>query len=334
MFRLNLARFLSIFIFFLLYTNIEIQANRVYGINDSTILRYNDSEFQINRWHINLVKNGLQTTIFDSREYLNDDSYYIGDFDIINENSFLVTVSSRYIGYGSRLYYSFNNGDSWELDTSYFDILRNNFNDLPKNISINQVQILKDSILTLFAGYYESGIIYSSDFGKSWSIWDKNTPSFYNGIFSCEENYYLFGFEGDGFSPIMQKIDKSAFLNSEITNCVLNNNISCIKGPNSVNQFEQFTFFKKHVDKNCTTTDITRLDNLELDIDYKNHIIDISKNIKSIHCNRFVIYNTSGNEVYSNNCIKENFIDISNYSTGIYFIIFSGTIFKKIILIN
>lgn len=64
----------------------------------------------------------------------------------------------------------------------------------------------------MFMHYYESGIIYSTDAGNTWTKWFDNLIVHYQGMLTCNDRYYLYSFEGDAFRPWMFGFDKNLLL--------------------------------------------------------------------------------------------------------------------------
>ena len=154
------------------------------------------------------------------------DSYYIRDFDIVAPDLWYTLVGDRTIGNETFLYQSTDQGENWQIDTSYYNALNTIPNDLnfdpfaPSYIkSINQVQRLGSDTILIFLGYYISGIVYSIDGGDNWTHWFANFPAHYHGLFECEEAYYLYQIEGDGFSGRMFPFEKDyLFRNDSLVN--------------------------------------------------------------------------------------------------------------------
>lgn len=198
-------------------------------------------------------------------------NYYIRDFDIISPDCWYTLLGNRTIGDLTFLFKSSDRGQNWCIDTTYFKAIDStitnlNFNPVDPNYynSINQVQTIGKDTILLFLGYYGSGIVYSVDAGTSWSHWFGNTPAHYFGMFECENDYYLFQLEGDGFQGRMFSFDKKLlFRKDSIVNF---NHLPSGSGhhppfhlndlPNVVNfsnlsNCEAYTFLENYVNDRC-----------------------------------------------------------------------------------
>lgn len=152
--------------------------------------------------------------------------YYIRDFDIVDPNFWYTLIGGKTISDLTYLYKSLDQGKSWAIDTSYFTAIDSSITDTsidpfdPNYFnSINQIQKLGTDTLLLFLGYYSSGIVYSIDGGEQWTHWFANAPAHYFGLLECEQSYYLFQLEGDGFQGRMFPFDKQfLFRNDSLVN--------------------------------------------------------------------------------------------------------------------
>lgn len=152
--------------------------------------------------------------------------YYIRDFDIVKPQLWYTLIGDKTISDLTFLYKSVDRGKNWAIDTTYFtaidgSIKATTFDPFDPNYynSINQVQKLGNDTILLFLGYYGSGIVYSIDGGEHWTHWFANAPAHYFGLFECEQSYYLYQLEGDGFQGRMFPFDKQfLFRNDSLVN--------------------------------------------------------------------------------------------------------------------
>lgn len=250
----------------ILFNTVFIFPQREFGVNDSTFYLLNNDTTIIAAQK----KLYIQTTTGTSLlyDFTNpNENYYIRDFDIINENIWYILVGSRYIAAPTFLYKTTDSGINWNEDTSfysatYYGPFSNNYYN-----SLNQVQKIGEDTIVLFVGYYESGIVYSTDAGLTWNPWFRNLIAHYQGLLKCNSDYYLWGYSGDGFAPWMFKFS-SELLFSPDTNNVWNpfvfggNHPNCSGGVNTncvyciscQTRYSQYLFFKNYVDSICDKT--------------------------------------------------------------------------------
>jgi len=180
-------------------------AQREFNVCDSTFYTFNsDTTIVAGKRQLYILSNSNLFPLFDFTTTNPDE--YIRDFDILKPNLWYTVVGSRYIGSPTQLYKSINQGQSWDLDTNHFNasnvaFLSPAFLSPAFLRSINNVQHLGGDTIVMFMHYYESGIIYSTDAGTTWTKWFDNLITHYQGMLECDNKYYIFGYEGDAFRP-------------------------------------------------------------------------------------------------------------------------------------
>ena len=257
--------FLLIFYLILINTGLTL-AQREFGVNDSTFyFLNNDTVIIAAQKKLYIQTNSGTTLLYDFTNP--NENYYIRDFDIISENIWYTLVGSRYIGFPTFLYKTSDSGTNWNEDTSFYSVTyygpsSNNYYN-----SLNQVQKTGEDTVVLFVGYYESGIVYSTDAGLTWNPWFRNLLAHYQGLLKCNSDYYLWGYNGDGFSAWMFKFP-SELLFSPDTNSVWNQfvnggyhprcsgivNINCVYCISCQLRYSQYLFFKNYIDSICIKT--------------------------------------------------------------------------------
>lgn len=262
-----MIRYVCLVLFFLLHNHCFAQ--REFGICDSTYYTLNaDTTIVAGRHHLYLYSNNTLATLYDFSSP--DDREYIRDFDIIRPDLWYTVVGSRYIGGPTRLYKSTNRGQMWSLDTSHHNAANSGF--LPPQFfqSINNLQHLNGDTLMMFMSYYESGIIYSTDLGLSWTKWFHNLISHYQGMLECNDKYYIFGYQGDAFRAFMFGFDKNLLLTSDSTGLWNSFNhlgyhppcyngadtVRCIYAPHNSTRCESYHYFENKIDTLCSALSV------------------------------------------------------------------------------
>lgn len=244
-------------------------AQRAFGVCDSSTYKLNnDTTVVAGRTNLYLYfKNKLHNLYNFSSSDTNE---FIRDFDIVNPNLWFTVVGSRYIGNETRLYKSIDKGANWTLDTNHYSA-SNVSPFIPSEQfvrSINNFQHLNGDTLLLFIGYYISGILYSSDLGKTWTKWFDNYISHYQGMFECFDKYYIYSFEGDGFRASMFGFNKNLLFSSDSTGLWRsyntlgyhppcyggNDTINCNYPPFNIGRCQTYSFFKNRVDSLCSSS--------------------------------------------------------------------------------
>lgn len=249
-----------------------VYAQREYNVCDSTFYNYvGDTTIVAGKRHLYFLTTGggqVQFADFTS----SDTSEYIRDFDIVHPHLWYTLVGLRYIGAPTRLYKSVDRGVTWVQDTSFY--LATRYHPTSANSyynSINQVQYLGNETIVLLVGYYESGVVYSTDNGATWREWFRNLISHYQGILECNNKYYLYGFEGDAFRPWMFGFDKSllfspdtggawvSFANRYHPNCSGSVHPDCIYATPYLGRCGQYNYMKNYIDSMCTALSVPEI---------------------------------------------------------------------------
>jgi hypothetical protein len=239
-------------------------AQREYGVCDSTFYTLNtDTTIIAGRHHLYLYSNNITETLYDFTSANTHE--YIRDFDIVTPDLWFTVVGLKYIGGPTRLYKSTNRGQNWSLDTNHHQAA--NSESLSQGFlqSINNLQHLNGDTLVMFMHYYESGIIYSTDLGQNWTKWFDNLIAHYQGMFACNNKYYIFGYEGDAFPASMFGFDRNLLFTPDSTGMwnSFNSNshhppcyngvdtAQCIYATNNLTRCETYHFFKNTIDTLC-----------------------------------------------------------------------------------
>jgi len=311
-------------------------AQREFNECDSTFYSLNsDTSIVAGKRQLYILTNSNLFPLFDFTT--TDPNEYIRDFDILKPNLWYAVVGSRYIGSPTQLYKSTNQGQSWDLDTNHFNADNVGLLSPAFLRSINNVQHLGGDTIVMFMHYYESGIIYSTDAGATWTKWFDNLITHYQGMLECDNKYYIFGYEGDAFRPWMFGIDKSLLFTtdsagawnsfSNISNhprcSTSNDTINCIYASTSLSRCATYNYFKSFIDSICTPLVVPNLEKEIFQI-YPNPTEQfLTIKSPSSEPSRITIYNALG-EIATNYAVKkigrEINLDVTNQPQGIYFI--------------
>lgn len=225
----------TLFIFILLAAFIfEGYGQRQKYFNDSTVYGITPSDTIVAGRHTLYRKAGNSlSAIRNFSINFPDTSYYIRDFDFWDTENWYLLYGSKWYS-GAELYKSNDAGNTWSLDTSYYNVSTNR--------SLNQVQIVDRKRAFLFDNYYMSNVYRTFDGGLSWERWVTSFAQNHMGIFVCNDStYYLWGTYGDGFSNYMFPIPR--WLPAETftwTRC--NRDSGCITLPESFGSQVEDTF--------------------------------------------------------------------------------------------
>jgi hypothetical protein len=311
-------------------------AQREYNVCDSTFYTLNnDTTIVAGKRNLYVYANSVLSPLYNFTT--TDTNEYIRDFDIVNPNLWYTIVGSRYIGSPTQLYKSVDQGQAWTLDTAHFNASNAQTVSPAFLRSINNLQHIDGDTLIMFMYYYESGIIYSTDAGATWTKWFDNLIAHYQGMFSCGDNYYLFGFEGDAFRPWMFRFDKYLLFSPD-TNGAWNSfsnmgnhpqcsttfdSINCIYPPFSLSRCEQYNYFKNYIDSLCLSLDINNFDN-EIFSVYPNPASQfLTIRTPFLETATISIFNVYGNKMSNESISKldnEYNVDLQNHPTGLYFV--------------
>ena len=215
-------------------TTAESKAQRQKYVRDSTVYGITPDDTIVAGRHTLYRKNGnALSPIRDFSINFSDTSYYIRDFDFWDTKNWYLLYGSKWYS-GAELYKSTDAGETWSLDTSYYNVSTNR--------SINQVQVVDRKRAFLFDNYYMSNVYRTFDGGVTWEKWVNSFAQNHMGIFICNDStYYLWGTYGDGFSNYMFPIPR--WLSAEIftwTRC--NSDSGCVILPESFGSQVEDTF--------------------------------------------------------------------------------------------
>ena len=249
----------------LLLSPVTLLAQREYAVCDSTFHVLSvDSTLIAGRYALYLQTTTGTSLVLDFS--VPDPDQYIRDFDIVAPDPCFTLVGSRYIGRPTTLWRSDDRGNSWQVDSSFCAAARNT--DPSPNYwnSVNQLQHFGTDTLTLFLGYYQSGVAYSLDGGASWTNWMQNLITHYHAIFQCDTTYYLFGLVGDAFRSWAFPIPHyKLFRNDSLVNFQVfggtgdhpfcsNGDSSCFFVPGNLNRCGQYHYMRDYIDSLCQLT--------------------------------------------------------------------------------
>lgn len=318
-----------LFLFSIIFLQTNAFAQRGFGVCDSTSYTLNiDTTIIAGRNHLYLHTNNTTNILYDFTTL--DSNEYIRDFDIIKPDLWYTVVGSRYIGYSSSLYKSINRGLSWTLDTNHYNAANAQSLSPQFLTSINNLQHLNGDTLLMFMYYYESGIIYSTDLGQTWTKWFDNLIAHYQGMFECNNKYYIFGYEGDAFPASMFGFEKNLLFTTDSTGLWSHFNsiyhppcyngadtVNCIFAQNNLTRCDAYTFFKDKIDSICTPLSVNILDKNILRI-YPNPFISKINIEGSLGTEMYLLKNLYGQTVWTGKHIEQqHFYHLCN---GIYFL--------------
>lgn len=317
----------------LLFQN-TLFAQREYNTCDSTqFILNNDTTIIAGKRNLYVYTSSVTSHLYDFST--SDTNQYIRDFDIVKPDLWFTVVGSRYIGGLTQLYKSIDHGQSWNIDTAHFSA--SNAQTVSFNFlrSINNLQHINGDTLIMFMHYYESGIIYSTDAGTTWTKWFDNLIVHYQGMLTCNDKYYLYSFEGDAFRPWMFGFDKnllftpdtngawnSFLLSSNHPLCsTANDTVNCIYAPTSGSRCDQYNYFKDFIDSVCISSDINHFENALFHI-YPNPATNyLTVNVSLFEPASISIYNLFGNILSTTSISKpdsEFIIDVKDQPAGMY----------------
>lgn len=328
-----------------LFMQYVVTAQREYGNCDSTTyVLNNDTSVVAGRTKLYLYTNSTLMPLFDFTT--SDTNQYIRDFDIVKPDLWYTVVGGRYIGMPSQLFKSTNRGQTWQLDTSYYTVA--NGANLPNNFlkCINTMQHLQGDTLMMFMSYYESGIIYSTNGGQTWTKWFDNLISHYQGMFSCNNKYYIYGFQGDAFRAWMFSFDRQLLFSSDSAGLwnsfnsmsnhppcsTMNDTVNCVYASANLSRCATYNFFKQRIDSLCSPLSTINYDQSFIKV-YPNPTNGMLQIELSTHTNTTIVfYNSIGTKVKTFELSSfRNRVDVSTFSKGMYCyqIIHDGKIYLK-----
>jgi hypothetical protein len=288
----------------------QLSAQREYGVCDSTFYKISDDTTIVagkNNLYF-ITQNGIEKFAhFPSGET----SEYIRDFDAVSPELWYTLIGSRYIGFDSFLYKSTDRGQNWVQDSSFYTATNYGPQALNYYNSVNSLQHIGKDTIVLFVGYYESGIVYSTDGGETWNEWFRQMQAHYFGMFECSDKYYIYGFQGDGFSAWMFGFDRDLIFTSNENGdwdmlsgkyhpqCTGQQNPECIYSQNTQSNCEHYEFFKNYIDDNCSsgiTAESTQDRELKIEVDSEKIIVSGNFGNSSRNAGQFRIYGITGCE--------------------------------------
>jgi len=322
----------ALLLFFVFFYSIAF-AQREYGSCDSTTYTLNnDTTVVVGKTKLYLLTNNTLVPLFDFTT--SDTNDYIRDFDIVKPDLWYTVVGGKYIGMPSQLFKSTNRGQTWQLDTSYYTIA--NGANLPNNFlkCINNFQHLQGDTFVMFMSYYESGIIYSTNGGQTWTKWFDNLISHYQGMFLCNNKYYIYGFKGDAFRAWMFGFDRQLLFSSDSVGLwnsfnsmgnhppcsTMNDTVNCVYASANLSRCATYIYFKQWIDSLCSALSTLNYDQSFIKV-YPNptngmlHIDLLAYTPTTI-----VFYNSMGTKVQIVELSKTlNWVDVSAFSKGLYY---------------
>ncbi len=244
-------KYLAALSLLLLMAYMPVQAQREYSICDSTTYTFKPGESSLVMGRSILYEEsaGVLTQLYQFP--MPDGDHFVRDFDVVSPDLLYAVVGDRYIGDTTTLFRSTDEGQTWQVDTSFYPATRvaSNFENYN---SINALHAISADTLILFVGYYNSGLFYSTDGGQTWKEWFVNLISHYHGIFSCGDKYYLWAQEGDGFQASMVSFPKEELFSPSYQHpqC-FNEDTACIYATPNVSRCQQYIDFRQFSDTVC-----------------------------------------------------------------------------------
>lgn len=302
---------------------------REFGVCDSTSYALNsDTTIIAGRHLLYTYSDNTLDTLYDFTSP--DPDEYIRDFDIIKPDLWYTVVGLRYIGGPTRLYRSIDKGKTWAIDTTHHHASNAEFQSLHFLESINNLQHLNGDTLIMFMHYYESGIIYSTDLGLTWTKWFANLITHYQGMLECNDKYYILGYAGDGFRASMFGFEKNLLFTPDSTGlwssfnhlgyhppCYNGDTVNCIYAPPQSTRCESYHYFKNTVDTLCLTLLEENLNSSTRRI-YPNPFNSTINVEDTSGSEIYALANVHGQVVWSGKIIERE--DFSHLTNGIYFL--------------
>ncbi|MCU0441693.1 MAG: T9SS type A sorting domain-containing protein [Bacteroidia bacterium] len=306
-------------------------AQRDYFFRDSTFYPISANATYIAGKRVLYKQNTSSIIPIKDFTIIGDTTYYIRDVDFVNEQKGYVLVGRMYIGGQTYLYKTLDAGTTWTIDSSYFNA--------SERKSINQMQLLNDSLFVLFDGYYTSSLIRSFDGGETWTMWFESLIAHYFQLHKCDDGrWYLIGLPGDGFSsysfPIPDSLYSKNNLPSFWSGCH-NGAPSCIRVYRDGDRDRATDFIAKQIDT------LTKVCGIKTAIDetIQQRAITVFPNpassfcvIKNAKSKKYELYNTLGVLVQSSIAeSNEEEIALSEFGNGVYYIVIESSIYKLVI---
>jgi hypothetical protein len=309
-------------------------AQREYNVCDSSSFTLNnDTTIVAGKRNLYVHTNSTLSPLYDFTT--TDTNEYIRDFDIVKPDLWFTVVGSRYIGGLTQLYRSSDRGQTWDIDSAHYNA--SNAQSVSFNFlrSINNLQHINGDTLIMFMHYYESGIIYSTDAGSTWTKWFDNLIVHYQGMLSCNDKYYLYSFEGDAFRPWMFGFLKTLLFSPDTNSAwnsfsnlsnhpmcsTANDTVNCVYASTSNTRCGQYTHFKNYIDSICLTSDINtfEIDRFEV---FPNPVTEfLTVRSHSAEFCVILIYNILGGKMMNTSISKndsEYLLDVRDHPNGLY----------------
>lgn len=276
---IKIEKLLLLFTLFLFLLTNKVKAQREFAVCDSTEYILNlDTTLVAGRYQLYLKSNNNIQSLYNFST--SNPDYYIRDFDIVKPNLWYAVIGSRYIGSPTFLYKSIDKGISWNIDTNHYKASNKRFLGINFLNSINNLQHLRGDTLLMFMHYYESGIMYSCDLGKTWTVWFSNLISHYQGMFECSDKYYIYGYTGDAFPASMFGFKKELLFSSDSGgkwNSFNNNSyhppcyngadtFNCIFAQSNIGRCGFYYYFKNKINSICSSVGINEIENTTINI--------------------------------------------------------------------
>jgi len=300
---------------------------------DSTFHQLNaDTMVIAGRKHL-YFQTGNTTTVFHDFSTTNSDEY-LRDFEIVKPSLWYAVIGTFWLGTEGKLYKSLDRGQTWTIDTNHYAATNTQF--LPSGTLpiISNLQHLNGDTLLMFVGYYHSAILYSVDLGLTWKKWFDNQITYYQGMLECNDKYYIFSYQGDGFSAAMFGFNKNLLFTSDSAGLWTNYNLNgyhpaCYQGNNADCIYAAeilgcgiYSYFKNYVDSICSTfsgievIDKSAYDNLG--IIYPNPFNGTITIKGALGAETYNLNNLFGHTVWSGKHIEEQ--EFYYLPSGIYFL--------------
>ncbi len=284
----------------------------------------------------------ISGVLFPIQDFSNgDETKFIRDFEPVTDDTWYVLVGRRNWGGPTSLFKTSDRGISWQNDTSFYNATRPAAQAglLAEYQDVYQMQVISPDTLLLFVSYYQAGIFYSFDGGQTWNLWFANLPANYRGLFTCGDDYYLWGLEGDGFRASMFRFDVDLLFadnaNGEWIHtsnmyhpACFNSSPACIFAPNSMTEFDQFLFFENYIyECRDSISDIHSIQNGEHINIYPNpstdrifHVDILDRSLGPIHIR---VFNSYGRLMFKGLSVSHETaeINLSDRDAGLYFVL-------------
>ncbi len=334
--EMHLSRlFIILFISLCYVLPFQSLAQRELNVCDSTYYELNiDTTIVAGKRDLYVYSNSILTPLYNFTTL--DTADYIRDFDIIRPDLWFTIVGRSTIGFPTNLYKSIDRGQTWTLDTNHFSASNAQLVNADFLRSINNLQHLNGDTLIMFMHYYESGLIYSTDAGATWTKWFHNLITHYQGMFECGNKYYLYSFPGDGFRAWMFGFEKNLLFTPDTGGqwssfspmiyhppcSVSNDTINCIYPPPFLSRCGVYNYFKNFIDSSCVLLNMNEIVDERIEI-FPNPVQDVFTLISNEAIKQIEIFKTTGELIFNRTDLKTQQlqINLSDHAKGIYFVV-------------